>query len=83
MLTARRPPPRYPVLMEYRLYCMDVLTQHIVSAHDLIARDDLDALKEAERLCETHAIEIWQGARCVARVKMGNAPLTSEDRFSL
>ncbi|MBA2590423.1 MAG: hypothetical protein H0U98_17570 [Alphaproteobacteria bacterium] len=69
--------------MQYRLYCLDAVTQLIVSATDLVARDDLDALKKAERLCEAHAIEIWQGARRVARVKKDNAPLNSEDRISL
>lgn len=48
-----------------------------------IAQDDLSALKEAERLCKTHTIEVWDGSRRVARVKKGNAALISEDRQSL
>ena len=47
------------------------------------ARDDLAALDEAERLCKTHMIEVWLGDHRVARVKKGNAPLTTEDRCSL
>ena len=40
------------------------------------ATDDLGALAEAERVCATHTIEVWDGDRKVARVKKGNAPLT-------
>ena len=47
------------------------------------AHDDLAALNEAERLCRTHTIEVWQGDHRVARVKKGDAPLTIEDRCSL
>lgn len=47
------------------------------------ALDDLEALDEAERLCKTHTVEVWQGNHRVARVKKGNAPLTTEDRYSL
>jgi hypothetical protein len=65
------------------LYRSDGVTQHIISAKDLVAQDDLDALKEAEKLCETYAVEIWQGARCVARIKKGNAALNASDPSSL
>lgn len=56
--------------MEYRLYRLDRITQHIVSARDVMAEDDGDALKEAEKLCQTHAIEIWQGTRYVALIDL-------------
>ncbi|MDB5740762.1 MAG: hypothetical protein JWP16_1802 [Alphaproteobacteria bacterium] len=69
-------------MMEYKVYCLDD-KQRIASARDIVARDDLAALQEAERFCETSAIEVWQGARRVARVKMGNAPLDASDRMSL
>jgi len=68
-------------MIEYRLYRLDDTTQRILSAKDLMARDDLDALKEAQRLCETHAVEIWQGKRCVARVKKGNDARSSPDQM--
>jgi hypothetical protein len=45
--------------------------------------DDLDALSEGVQRSKTHAIEIWQGARLVARVKLGNAPLDAADARSL
>lgn len=68
--------------MEYKLYRLDE-NQHIVSAKDIIALDDLAALDEAEKICQAYAMEIWQGARCVARVKKDNAPLDATDRMSL
>jgi hypothetical protein len=58
---------------------LDVLV--IVRAY--LAQDDLAALKEAERLCKTHTIEVWHGDRRVARVKKGNAALVPEDRQAL
>jgi hypothetical protein len=47
------------------------------------AQDDLAALREAERLCRTHTIEVWLDDRRIARVKKGNAPLVTQDRQSL
>ena len=68
--------------MNYRFYCLDSL-ERIVSTKDVAARDDLAALLEAEKDCEEFAVEIWQGVRRVARVKLGNAPLEAQDRMSL
>jgi len=42
-------------------------------------RDDLEALAEGVRRSGKWSIEIWQGQRLVARVKLGNAPLDSAD----
>jgi hypothetical protein len=70
-------------MLEYKLYRLDGETRHIVSIKDVVARDDLDALQEAEKLCEAGAVEIWQGARCVARVKKDNVALDALDRRSL
>jgi hypothetical protein len=50
-----------------------------VSMRVFSAGDDLNALAEAERLSETHIVEVWEGSRKVARVKKGNAALTPED----
>lgn len=47
------------------------------------AHDDLTALREAQRLCKTHTIEVWDGSRRVARVKKGSAARVTEDRQSL
>jgi hypothetical protein len=55
-------------MLGYKLYRLGSGTQRIVSVKDVIALDDLDALRDAEKICNADAIEIWQGARCVARV---------------
>ena len=68
--------------MDYKLYCLD-RSGHIVSARDVAARDDLAALQEAEKNCEKHAVEVWQGGRRVARVKISNAPLAAGDSMCL
>ena len=46
-----------------------------------IGNDDLAALAEAKKLSATHTIEVWEGARKVARVKKGNAALRCSDRL--
>ncbi len=68
--------------VDYKLYRLDN-SGHIVSGRDIVVRDDLAALQEAEKDCERFAVEVWQGGRRVARVKIGDAPLGPEDRMSL
>ena len=68
--------------MDYKLYCLDAW-EHIVSTREVAAPDDLAALQEAEKDCAEYAVEVWQGARRVARVKPGNAPLDARDRMCL
>ncbi|HET7085137.1 MAG TPA: hypothetical protein VFI23_10225 [Rhizomicrobium sp.] len=68
--------------MDYKLFGLDE-AGHIVFEKDLLAYDDLAALREAEAACDNHVVEVWQGARRVARVKRGNAPLRATDRMSL
>ena len=68
--------------MEYRLYCLDE-KDHIVSARNFVAHDDLTALQEAEAVCQKNAVEVWQGRRRVARVNIGNAPLEPSARMAL
>ena len=41
---------------------------------------DLAALDQARKLSITHAVEVWQGDRRVARVNRAYAPLRAEDR---
>lgn len=52
-------------------------------SQDLACKDDLDALAEGVRRSDSHAIEIFDGKRLVARVKQGNLPLDAMDRESL
>ena len=67
---------------QYKICSLDPVGR-IEFAHDIHCRDDLDALAEGERICTKNDVEIWQGARLVARVKQGNAPLSATDHFSL
>jgi hypothetical protein len=52
---------------EYKLYCVGD-DGHINKRHDSRAKDDLDALEQAQKLCGPHEVEVWEGARLVARV---------------
>jgi len=52
----------------------------VILMRDYTAGDDLAALSEAEKLSLTHTIEVWEGARKVARVQKGNRALASSDR---
>ena len=45
--------------------------------------DDLDAPSAGIEQSDMHAVEIWDGQRLVARVKLGNAPLDTADVHSL
>jgi hypothetical protein len=67
---------------QFELRFLDRLEVPVV-VRAYMARDDLAALNEAQRLCATHTIEVWDGDRRVARVKKGNAALVTEDRQSL
>ena len=69
-------------MKQFELRFLDKLDVPVI-VRAYTAQDDLAALDEAERLCKTHTIEVWQGARRVARVKKNNAPLRNEDRQSL
>jgi len=52
-------------------------------SQNIVCRDDLDALDEGVRRAGKSAVEVWHGARLVARVKLGNAPLNARDSRSL
>jgi hypothetical protein len=49
----------------------------------VLCRDDLDALAQGERRSGQNDVEIWQGDRLVARIKLGNAALDAQDARSL
>jgi hypothetical protein len=69
-------------MKQFELRFLDRLEVPVI-VRAFLAQDDLAALKEAERLCKTHTIEVWQGNRRVARVKKGSPPLVTQDRQSL
>ena len=52
---------------DYKLYRICPAGQ-IQSRDDYAASDDLEALARAQQICGSHEIEIWDGARFVARV---------------
>jgi hypothetical protein len=62
---------------EYKLYCIGV-DGHIEKRHDVLAKDDISALEQAQKICGPHEVEVWDGARMVARVaadgKASNTP---------
>jgi len=66
---------------DYKLYCIGP-DGHIEKRHDYKTSDDLAALERAKEICGPHEVEVWEGARFVARVKAdGTASMTPpEDR---
>lgn len=54
-----------------------------VNKRSVECRDDLEALAEAKRQSRDEAVEVWEGGRFVARVKQGDAELTTTDPQSL
>jgi hypothetical protein len=69
-------------MKKYLIHCLDSPGQ-VAFFCELPCRDDLDALTLCERGFQQCPVEIWHEDRLVARVKAGNAPLTSEDRQCL
>lgn len=69
-------------MRHYRVYSLDP-AGHIALAQDVQCQDDLEALSWAEQAAAHESVEVWQGARLVAKVKPGNAPLDGNDRTSL
>ena len=67
-------------MRRYELRFLDKLDA-VVWTRYYTGGDELDALAEAERQAVTHTVEVWEGARKVARVKRGNVPLASTDRL--
>lgn len=66
----------------YRLNALDIAGRILFNSEHS-CRDDFDAFAEGERSSGQHPVEIWEGAHLVARVKVGNGPLTAKDPFSL
>ena len=69
-------------MMSYSFRMLD-LQGAIALSQQLSFRDDLDALDEGVRRSRTHAVEIWEDDRLVARVKLGNCQLDAGDLRSL
>ena len=69
-------------MISYSIHALD-RQGNIALSHTVQCTDDLDALSAGVRCSDFHAIEIWQDARLVARVKLANAPLDVADAHSL
>ena len=69
-------------MKNYRVYSLDS-NGRIGLAQDIPCQDDLDALALGEKLAAETAVEVLEGSRLVARIKLGNAPLDAEDSKSL
>ena len=55
----------------------------VALSQSLACRDDLEALAQGVLRSGNSPIEVWQGARMVARIKQGNASLNARDPYSL
>jgi hypothetical protein len=53
-------------MAEYRAYIISV-DEHIQSRIELICDHDADAMAHAKQLVDGYDVELWQGARKVAR----------------
>ena len=69
-------------MMSYSFRLFDLQGSVALSQHAAF-KDDLDALDEAVRRAQAHAVEVWQNERLVARVKLGNGQLDAADTRSL
>ena len=67
---------------DYKLYRMGD-DGHIKARVDIEARDDLDALEQAQKICGPDEIEVWEGARFITRVTAdGNASIAPRPEHS-
>ena len=54
-------------MREYEAYLLDA-DGHIVLAHPIVALSDDDAIASARGLVNHHDVEVWDGARKIARL---------------
>jgi hypothetical protein len=54
-------------MKEYRAYTVG-LDGHIIGFEPMVCANDEEAIKRARRLVEGHGVELWSGARLVARL---------------
>ena len=69
-------------MQRYQIHFFDRLNVRFL-VREWIGRDDLDALDQARKLSRTHAVEVWEGDRRVARVNRADRPLRVTDKQSL
>lgn len=56
----------------YRINCIDGADQ-VVTTHEFLFRDDLDAFDKATELCAANGVEVWDGTRRVIWMHKGGA----------
>lgn len=56
----------------YRINCVDDADQ-VVTTHEYLCGDDLEALDKAIELCVANGVEVWDGARRVVWMHKGGA----------
>ena len=59
------------LMQHYRAYLME--QEHVAAAIDFVCADDAAAKVQVEGLLGNRDIELWQGARKVARLRVASA----------
>ena len=60
-------------MREYRIYKLSTDNRIKDVPAVLVCKDDTEAVKHAEKLLNGADIEIWEGARCITRIKSPQA----------
>jgi hypothetical protein len=68
-------------MRDYKLYCIG-LDGHIDKRHDYKGPDDVAALVQARRICGQHEMEVWDGARFIARVMADGTVSNAQSKIS-
>jgi hypothetical protein len=55
-------------MQEYRAYTVG-LDGHIIGFEPMVCANDEEAIKRTRRLVDSHDVELWSGARLVARLR--------------
>jgi hypothetical protein len=56
-------------MQSYRLYRIDK-SDHVKTAQDFEAKNDLVAFAEAQKLSASQTVEVWQGQRRIGRIEI-------------
>lgn len=58
----------------FRIFYVDAVSGHITGSQDVIADDDLDAIRQAEEYRTGSAMELWSGTRRIKAWEPTTAP---------
>jgi hypothetical protein len=59
-------------MVYYRIYVLDDLDHILVPPEVIECPDDQTAVAAASQTLDAHAIEVWDGARCIIRLSPKN-----------